>query len=193
MQSKRRRNGFHEKGDADMGYFDALTSGSFKTAPDGGRLFFPWGIWGRGYALASEQDYQRLQRQIKIYYIVSMALIIGPAVANISVAVIIAALLLGFYLVWMLSLLHRLQPSDERLSLQESMTTQAHLHSAAGLWLLEIVALAFVCGGVLILIFDRSNWLIALPSIGFFGLCAAVFARMLVLRAHAGAPRPGEG
>ncbi len=34
-----------------MGYFDGLTSGSFKTAEDGRRLFFPWGVLGSGYAL----------------------------------------------------------------------------------------------------------------------------------------------
>jgi hypothetical protein len=27
-----------------MGYFDALASASFKTAADGRRLFFPWGV-----------------------------------------------------------------------------------------------------------------------------------------------------
>jgi hypothetical protein len=177
-----------------MGWFDALTSGSFKTAPDGSKLFFPWGIWGRGYAVTSEQDYERLRQQMKTYYIVSLPLIIGSAVAKIYVAaIIIAALLLGFYLVWMRSLLPRLQPSDERLSLQESMTSQARQYSAMGLWLLEVAALAFVCGGILILIFDPSNWLIALPSIGFFGLCAVAFARMLFLRGRAGTPRRGGG
>ena len=45
-----------------MGYFDALTSGYFKTAPDGRKLFFPWGVLGRGYAIDSEQDYERLRR-----------------------------------------------------------------------------------------------------------------------------------
>jgi hypothetical protein len=160
-----------------MGYFDALTNSSFKTTPDGHRLFFPWGIWSRGYVIASDQDYDRLRQQMKIYYIVSLVLIIGSIVAKIYVgAIIIAALLLGFYLAWMWSLVPRLQPSHERLSLQESMTSQARLHNAVVLWLLEIAMLAFVCGGVLNLIFDPSNWLIALPSISFFGLCAVAFA-----------------
>ena len=30
---------------------DALTSGYFKTAPDGRKLFFPWGVLGRGYTI----------------------------------------------------------------------------------------------------------------------------------------------
>ena len=43
-----------------MGYFDALTSSYFKTTPDGRKLFFPWGVLGRGYTIDSEQDYERL-------------------------------------------------------------------------------------------------------------------------------------
>jgi len=176
-----------------MGYFDALTSASFRTAQGGSRLFFPWGTWGRGYAVASEQDYERLRQQMKIYYIVALVLVVGSAIVKIYSAAIVTVLLMGFYLVWMRLLLPRLQPSNERLSLPESMSTQAHLHSAAGLWLLEIVSLVLAGGGVLSIIFDPSNWLLAVPSIGFFGVCAFVFAHMLRLRrGRAGAPHPGE-
>ena len=43
-----------------MGYFDALMSSWFKTLPDGRKLFYPRGAWGRGYIIASEPDYKRL-------------------------------------------------------------------------------------------------------------------------------------
>jgi hypothetical protein len=82
-------------------------------------------------------------------------------------------------------LLRGLLPSDERLSVQGSMTAQARAHSAAGLWFLEIGALAFVGLGIVIIVIDPGNWLIALGSIVFFGFCAAVGARMLVLRRRA--------
>jgi hypothetical protein len=51
-----------------------------------------------------------------------------------------------------------------------------------------IVALLFVAAGVLMLVFDPDNWPIALASTIFFALCAAVMARMLVLRSRR-APR----
>jgi hypothetical protein len=60
-----------------MGYFDALTSGYCKTAPDGRKLFFPRGVLGRAYAIDSQQDYERLRRQVKTYTIVSLVLIVG--------------------------------------------------------------------------------------------------------------------
>jgi hypothetical protein len=180
-----------------MGHFDALASSSFKTAAHGRRLFFPWGIWGRGYVIASEQDYQRLRQQIKTYYVVSLAVIIGSVVlkiyfGDVFMAVFLGffvAVSLGFYLLWMRSLLPRLEPSSERLSREECMTTQARLHGAVGLWLLEIVALAFVGDGILLLILaPAQHWQTGLATIVLFGLCAIVVARMLVLRRR---PAPG--
>jgi Ca2+/Na+ antiporter len=173
-----------------MGYFDALTSSCFETAQDGRKLFFPWGVWGRGYVVASEQDYERLRRQVKAYMVVALVPIIVTAALRAYVgALVIAMLLVVFYLVWMRFLLRGLLPSDERLSVQDSMTAQARAHSAAGLWLLEIGALAFVGLGIVIIVIDPGNWLIALGSIVFFGFCAGVGARMLVLRRRAATSR----
>jgi hypothetical protein len=173
-----------------MGYFDALTSAYFKTTPDGRKLFFPWGVLGRGYAIDSEQDYERLRRQVKAYTIVSMVLVIGLAALRAYVgAVVIGALLISFYLGWMRYLLRGLHQSDERLSLQDSMTSQARAHSATGLWLLQIGALVFVALGIVMLVVDPDNWPTALGSIVFFGVCAGFAARLLVLRRRAATGR----
>jgi hypothetical protein len=166
-----------------MGYFDGLTSSTFKTTKDGRRLFFPWGVLGSGYSISSEQDYRRLQQQVKAYMIVSLVLIIASSsFEGYLVSVVIAALLVTFYLAWMWYVLRRLQYSGESLSLQESMTSQARAYGVVVLWLLEIGSLAFVAGGIFMLVVDPRQWLVALASIVFFGLCAAKAARMLVLR-----------
>ena len=70
------------------------------------------------------------------------------------------------------------------------MTSQARAHSVTGLWLLQIGALAFVALGIFILVVDPDNWLVALGSIVFFGLCAGFATRLLVLRRRAAAGRP---
>ena len=76
-------------------------------------------------------------------------LIVGVTALQAYVgAVVIGALLIAFYLGWMRYLLRGLQASDERLSLQDSMTSQARAHSVTGLWLLQIGALAFVALGM---------------------------------------------
>jgi Na+-driven multidrug efflux pump len=133
-------------------YFDALLGGSsFKTASDGSRLFFPWGGLGRGYVIASERDYQRLRRQIKIYFTVFYVFIFGAiwlptyfiGVGKTNVALgVIAVALIGFYGLWAWSLCQRLQPSNETLS-GRKVSTQ---HASAVLLLL--MTLVFVFGAV---------------------------------------------
>ena len=169
---------------ADMGYFDALTSSCFKRASDERWLFFPYGILGQGYIIDSEQAYETLRRRIKAFTVTGLVLVIGGALAlqRYAGAFFIAALYAAFYVVWTRFLLRGLQQSDEKLSLEESMTSQAITHSAVCLWLLEIGALAFVGLGILMLIADSRNWLMVLAPTIFFGICAAFIARMLVLR-----------
>ena len=81
--------------------------------------------------LASEQNYQRLRQQVKVYMVVTLAAVIASGIYEHSLAPLAAAaLLVGFYPAWMWRMLPRLDRSDERLSLQESMTSQAQAHGA---------------------------------------------------------------
>jgi NADH:ubiquinone oxidoreductase subunit 3 (subunit A) len=169
-----------------MGYFDAIASANFKTKADARRLFFPWGVWGRGYAIPTEQEYERLLRLMKIYTIVSLAVfIVAVLVLPGFWAFGVAALVVACYAAWLPSLLRGLQPSDEKLSITESMSTQARTHNAWMLWLLLIIALLFVTFAVVLVVIHPRNWFVALPAIVFFGTCAALFTRMLILRRRA--------
>jgi hypothetical protein len=173
-----------------MGYFDGLTSGSFKTTEDGRRHFFPWGVLGGGYAIASEQDYQRLRTQVKTYMVVTLVLVIASGMYEpYRAPLAAAALLVCFYLGWMRRLLPRMARSDEKLSMQESMTSQARAHSAAMLWILEIASIIFVVTGIAMLVFDPGSRLTALFCTAFFALCAAKIARLIVLRNRTAATR----
>src|SRR5664279_580266 len=89
-----------------MGYFDALMSSWFKTLPDGCKLFYPRGVWGRGYIVASEQDYIRLRQKIKVYLIVMLVLMIGASVTPGYLGLLgLGVLLLGFLLPGLCALL----------------------------------------------------------------------------------------
>lgn len=164
-----------------MGYFDALTSSSFKTTADGRRLFFPWGTLGRGYAIPSEEEFARLRRHVKAYMVISLPLIIVAVTWRgfVGGAAILPVLIVP-YAIWAQFQCRRLRETDEKLTLRESVAVQARAHSTIGLWLLEVGAITFVGAGLLILLLDPSNWLIATGSITFFGLCAVIFARMLI-------------
>jgi hypothetical protein len=137
---------------------------------------------GRGYVIPSHEDYEGLHRRIMIYHIVSLVTVVGAVAARLYlVAFVLAGLSIVFYRAWMSYLLRGLEPTEERLSIQESMATQAHAHGALGLWLLEIVALMFVATGFVMLVVAPDKRVVALGSIVFFGACAAAFAHMLVL------------
>jgi HAMP domain-containing protein len=168
-----------------MGYFDGLTEGQFKVAEDGRRLFFPRGLWGRGYVVDSESEFQRLRRQMKIYQAVALVLIIAAVVPrqyNPYLVIAVALLLIVFYLVWSRSLAARLQPAEDRLRWQETSAAQARAFGPFVLWFLEIVTLAFVALGIAIWLTDPTSRLLATGTIAFFGLCAAYGAYLLVLR-----------
>lgn len=171
-----------------MGYFDALASGSFKTMPDGRRLFYPLGVIGHGYVIPAEPQFERLRRQVKTFTMVSLVVIIALSVAQLHVwSFAVAALLTLGYAIWARSQVRELQPTDERLSYQESLATQARLHNRGVLWLMEGVSITYVAIGFVILAVQPDTWPMALGAIVFFGACAVVFARMLILRERAAA------
>lgn len=165
-----------------MGYFDALTSSSFKITP-AGKFFFPWGVLGRGYAIPTQAQYERLRRRVKTYTVVSLVAIIAlTAVQQYLWGIAAAALAMIAYAGWAYLQTRALPPTGESLSYRESLSTQAHLHSKTVLWLMEGVSIAYVAIGLIILTIQPDTWPMTLSAIVLFGACAVVFARMLVLR-----------
>jgi hypothetical protein len=167
---------------AGMGFFEVLTSSCFKSALDGRKLFFPWGVIGKGYVVTSEAAFLRLKRQYVWYMVVGLGLILGVGLLSDFWVFGIAAILIVFYIGWMLYLLPRLQSSHETLSLSESMTTKARVFNVWILWLLTVFSLVFVGLGIFILLIDPGSWLVSVSTIGLFGLCAGYYIRLLVLR-----------
>lgn len=170
-----------------MGYFDGLTGCYFKTSADGGKLYFPWGFWGRGYAIASESDYLRLRRQLTAYTVVSLVVSLAPMIIwdRFDVGVAMAVICLIFYAVWSRSLRAGLRAADERMTMQESLTSQGTAFGPLILWSTVVVALVFVVGGIFLLVIDQESRMTGLLAVAFFGFCAAAAAYMLVRRGRA--------
>jgi hypothetical protein len=166
-----------------MGYFDGLTSGSFKTAQDGRRLFYPWGYLGRGYVLASDDEAERLRRQLKTYYIVMLVAIVATSGLHAFVtSAAVAGVCIIFYAIWATRQVAKLQPAGEAMSFGESSAAQARSFGPRALWLLEICSLVFVAGGIFMYAADPANRLMALFTIIFFGCCAVAIGYLLVIR-----------
>jgi hypothetical protein len=172
-----------------MGYFDGLTSGSFKTTQDGRRLFFPWGYVGRGYVLASNSDAERLRRQLKIYYIVMLVAIVATSGFHAFIAAAaVAGACIVFYAIWARRQVAGLRPAVEAMSFRESSASQARAFGGRALWLLEICSLLFVAGGIFMYVADATNRSMALFTIIFFGCCAASIGYMIAVRRRAPSP-----
>lgn len=160
--------------------------GYFKTTADGRQLYFPWGYWGKGYLIASEADNARVRGWRKIFVLVACVLIVAALIfqnRNSFTPYSIAIGYIAAYAVWTRFAVAGLAPTQEKMSAREIMATHPRLYSPLLLWPLEIAALIFVLGGLAVLIMDPSDWPTALGAIVFFGLCAASFAYMLVVRA----------
>lgn len=163
-----------------MGYFDALTSSSFKTSDDGHRLFFPWGAIGRGYIVGSEGHFQRLRKRIKAYLMISLPVCIAAVIwGGLFGGLAILPIAIVPYIVWVRLQLRDLVASEERLTVGQSIANQTREHSALGLWLMEVASLMFVAGGLFILVVEPGNWMVGVAGIAFFGVCAVIGARML--------------
>jgi hypothetical protein len=168
-----------------MGYFDGLIEGNFKTAADGQRLFYPWGVWGKGRVLADARAEQRIRRFLKVYYMVSLPLVIISVIAVQSsgfyYAYALIPLVLLVYGVGVLWLRRRLFASSERLRLSESLANSGRAHSRAILWFLIGVCILFVIGGIG-MILDREVGMGLLSTL-FFGACGTMIGYMLRTRA----------
>ena len=166
-----------------MGYFDALTSGMFKTTQDGQKLFFPWGTLGRGYIFESEADYERLRQQARTYLAAGMVLTIGPIAAGSYLLGIAAAVVwYALYIAWTTRRLRGLQPSTEKLTSREVMAVQARAHGPIFLWAAEIASLVFVAAGIFLLAVDPRQWLTAGGGILLFGFGAFRFGQMITVQ-----------
>jgi hypothetical protein len=166
-----------------MGYFDALTSRAFKTTPDGRRLFLPWGELGRGYEIGPEQDYETLRRRIKLWIIVGLVLtLVAGQLVGFLAGFVVTAAMIAFYCGWMRYVLRGLRPSAERLTVRESIITQARAQSPVLLWTFLIVSIAFVLAGFFILMAAPGKSPTTIAGILFFGAATVIFAFMLVQR-----------
>jgi hypothetical protein len=166
-----------------MGYFDGLTSANFKTAQDGRKLFFPWGYLHRGYVLASEQDAERIRKQLKTYYVVLIAAIIGTSMIHaFIVSAAVAGLGMIVYGIWARRQVAGLQPGGESMSFGESAAAQARAYGARRLWMMEACSLLLAAGGAFMYVTEPTKRPMAVLTLIFFGCCAVVIGYLLVIR-----------
>jgi hypothetical protein len=101
----------------DMSFFDEMGKSYFKSAQDGKTLFFPWGRLGRGYVVASREEYEQMHRRLGILTTTWWVLVVVTFFWNYGLGFIAFDLGVALYAAWVLYRVHSLSPSDERLPL----------------------------------------------------------------------------
>ena len=166
-----------------MGYFDALTSASFKTGPAGEHIFFPWGTWGRGHVLPSEDAYQRVRGHVRLYYLIMLPAVIAAVIAigGFKAMIVLPVVTIPYFL-WTFMTVRRLPRSSERMTYRECMANQAQAYGAGTLWLLLVLGVVLTGTSAALLFLQPADWLIAALGLALFGTSAVVTARMLAIR-----------
>jgi hypothetical protein len=164
-----------------MGYFDALTSASFKVASDGRKLFYPWGFLGRGYLVPNDDEFDQLRRSYKTIWVVIFILVFATVVLFEVPLLPLAAWV--FYLIWLLIWIRTktrgLSPVKEKLTYGEALSSETSKLSSGFLWFFEILSLVFIVYGVILLIVEPSQRLISIGIIALFTFTAIIYARMI--------------
>lgn len=165
-----------------MGYFDGLTDASFKKDAQGYDLFFPWGIFGSGFVIESEQQKNKIRNFIKKTYVTTFFALLA---IQVFVGLWLNLVLLPIYCIWYYSYIrkvtHNLQRSTEKLTSSESYKNSALSHSLLTLIFFELLSLGFVAVGLWRIAKEKELFM-PFMSLGFFGFCAVVFAYMIVAK-----------
>lgn len=168
----------------ERGFFVAWSEGLFKVDAQGRQLFFPWGVLGRGYVVPSGPERERLvnaqdrlSKLSLIATIVLLTLVRPPLLALL----VLPPFYLG-YLVWVRRTTRGWPPAGERLSMSEALSAQSRALSRPLLWTLLLGSLLVVADAARFLAIRPEEWLPSTTAILVFGLCSAMFARMIWLR-----------
>jgi hypothetical protein len=178
-----------------MRYFTYIAEQSFKTSPNGERLFYRSGPWSRPFIIADATTEQKLYRKQVWCLRVSLGgLIVGqpflflfqPEVLRKPYwfPIYLVAVVAVFWLVWRIVFardLRSLQRANTRLKPGSFYGQTAQHHTTAGLALGFIGSLLFVACGIWILS-RGGNSALGIICVAFFGLCAIAWGYALYLK-----------
>jgi hypothetical protein len=178
-----------------MRYFTYIAEQSFKTAKNGDRLYYQWGPWARPYILPDAET----ERRIFWKLVWHLRITLGAVILAVPLALIaFPALLLtplnlfglfmaitGIQVLASIILfapdLRKLDRVSTRLPVKDFYREMARKHGLLALAAGLVLSLAFVAFGVWLLT-QPQFMLIGLINAIFFGLCAAAWGYVMLLK-----------
>jgi hypothetical protein len=182
-----------------MRYFAYIAEQSFRTGPNGERLFYTSGPWSRPYIIPDAETEQKLfRRQLWSMRILLGALILGAVISVIAFpdlpgnswqffGVLVGAVAI-FWLANQAALwpvLKGLERAPAQLSLGSFYRQMSEKHSTLALSLGFGGCLVFVAASAWALSVGQMSAPVAIFSMAFFGLCALAWGYALLLKRRA--------
>lgn len=162
-----------------MDYLDSLVNQLFKKSGESKPLFYPWGIFGKGYEVSSASEESRIRSVLKVYYVVLfVAMGFCIYVLDWVYAAGCAIVGIGGYSVWSGAVTRRLTASRESLKFSESLDQGLPYYSTWVLVVLSLSSFLLFLASALMLYTDPSEWMMGLLGTVLFGASTAMLVNM---------------
>ncbi len=182
-----------------MGFIDNIVDGNFKTTDNGVVLFYPQGIWGKGYVVPNVEKRQELRRALKKLHFFSLVVVIPilaivfpilQALSSPFGIIVTTYLAMGFVLTvaeyfFRKQLARGLTAVSEKLTIWETMQHSAKSQSIDLLLLLEVGSMLCTAGSVWAMLNRQLVWYLRLNGVLgtlFFGFGSLVAGYMIVVK-----------
>lgn len=174
-----------------MRFLDDLVNRAFQPDQEGRRLYYS-GPLSPGYIVQSEAEFQRLRKNLKIFFVVNFLFFLGfvALIPVISRQVGLKGTILVIYYfmpseIWIYYQCRHLKRADEGLAFRASIAKRGARVPFAVLLIYEMMSLGFVVAGIFIIWADWRHWVCSLASmlsISFFGYRALIVGKMLIAK-----------
>lgn len=165
--------------------FDIFAAPLFKSDRGGRPVFFPWGFWGPGYVLPSQEAAERLRRSVRTSW--AVLFLLGIPVISLIVLQAMAGDFLGFVAIggaaglgmslYFRSMTRGMERSDTRLSMREAQDAKIQAMGRSGLRVMSALSLVLmVLGGAVLVGGGRDSVPLASAMVAIFGACVGAIA-----------------
>lgn len=156
-----------------LNYFKAIANSYFKSF-EGKEIFYPWGIWGKGFVIPSKERAEELKSLFHKIIIGSLCYtyftLFMLKAFGLPVGVGFILLYLLVYHVSIQTITRHFEISSVKLTLGESSSSMALALSWLNLLLLLLGSLLFLIASIRIMLQD-NGFGIGITGVLFFGLC----------------------
>ena len=168
-----------------MSILKGITAAYFFSDQEGRCVFYPWGIFGKGYII-DDLDYEnKVRSSLKAYLLslfIAICIFCAGLVFGLVYCIVLPILFVVFYWLRIHLLVKKLPVSKRELKIEEAIKKSALMHNDTTLRVCFIGSAIFLILNLGFLFLDEDGKTISLIGVIFFGICTAVSFYMIKLK-----------